>query len=142
MKSFCVPATSVSAARLIGIVQGDGSVAFLGQPLTIDRQFVDVAAQGRPAELRFRFASPCAKSGCANWSGCGCGIATSITQSIAAAASELPNCGIRPQCRWFREHGARACAVCPEIVRGAEDVRARAPGPAETNCHPRADLAP
>jgi hypothetical protein len=126
-KLLCPSYKCVSGARLIGIAQADGSIAFFGKPLPIDQRFVDTAAQGRPAEQRFRFAGACAKGGCANWGGSGCGIAAQISRSDEAGTSELPNCGIRPQCRWFRDRGASACAVCPEIVRGSEAARAGGP---------------
>jgi hypothetical protein len=117
-KLLCPSYKCVSGARLIGIVQGNGSVAFLGSPLPVDRQFVDNAAQGRPAELRFRFAGACAKCSCANWKNDSCGVAAKLAPVGASTAVDLPNCGIRPRCRWFAERGAAACAVCPEIVRG------------------------
>jgi hypothetical protein len=120
-KILCPSHKCTSGAQLIGIVQADGRVGFLGQPLPIDRNFVEIATQGRPPELRFRFASPCAKSRCANWGGTGCGIAAGLPKSAAPAEGNLPNCGIRPQCRWFREQGERACGVCPEVVRGSEE---------------------
>jgi hypothetical protein len=121
---LCPSHKCASGAQLIGIVQADGSVAFLGNPLSVDRQFVEIASQGRPPELRFRFASACAEGGCANWGANGCGIAAQISRSDGIGRSELPDCGIRPQCRWFRDRGANACAACPEIVRGSEGTRA------------------
>jgi hypothetical protein len=117
-KLLCPSYKCVSGARLIGILQGSGSVAFLGSPLPVDRRFVENAAQGRPAELRFRFAGACAQCRCANWQNHSCGVAAKLAPVEADAAVELPNCGIRPRCRWFAERGAAACAVCPEIVRG------------------------
>jgi hypothetical protein len=117
-KLLCPSYRCVSGARLLGIRQRDGSVAFLGSPPPIDRRFVETAAQGRPAELRFRFAGPCAQCSCANWKNESCAIAAQIAPLKTAATTDLPNCGIRTQCRWFAERGAAACAVCPEIVRG------------------------
>src|SRR5262245_40084522 len=78
---LCPSHKCVSGAQLIGIVQANGLVAFLGNPLPIDRQFVEIAHQGRPPELRFRFANACAKCGCANWGTNGCGIAAQISRS-------------------------------------------------------------
>ena len=114
----------VSSARLIGIVQAHRAFAYQGGPLPIDRQFVEVASQGRPPELRFRFASACAEGGCANWGANGCGIAAQISRSDRTSMSELPNCGIRPQCRLFPDRGViRACAGllrnCARLRRSA-----------------------
>ena len=92
--------------------------------LPVDRQFVQIASQGRPPELRFRFAGPCAEGRCINWHGSGCGIAAQVAQPDDTRKSELPNCGIRPLCRRYRDRGESACAVCPEIVRGSEEARA------------------
>lgn len=89
-KALCPGYKCVSGARLFGIVRADGTVAFLGEPLPIDRRFVDVATEGRPPELRFRFAGTCAEAACANWRAGACGIAAATaTESSAAAASEI-----------------------------------------------------
>ena len=119
-KRTCPSHQCVSGSQLIGIVQADGSVAFLGNPQPIDQQFVAVAAQGRAPELQFRFANNCAQSACANWAGNCCGIAARIAAAVAVDTQNLPDCGIRAECRWYSERGAHACAACPQIVRGAE----------------------
>jgi hypothetical protein len=121
-KLLCPSHKCMSGARLIGIVQENGSVAFLGQALPIDRRFVQIATQGRPPELRFRFANTCAEGVCANWAGDSCGIAAQISPTGTATGGP-PNCGIRTQCQWYRQRGATACVACPEIVRGSEEVR-------------------
>lgn len=123
-KALCPSSKCVSGAKLIGIVQADGSVAFLGSPQPVDQQFVAIASRGRAPEMRFRFANPCVRGACANWAGVGCGLAAKMT-AAAELASPLPGCGIRSDCRWYAEQGGRACAICPEIVRGAD----RAAGP-------------
>ena len=120
-KLLCPSHGCTSGAKLIGIVEATGSVAFLGTPLPIDQHFVTIAAQGRSTGLRFRFANGCARDGCANWNGDCCGIAARISKAVSGDARALPNCGIRPQCRWYRERGERACAVCPQVVRGCEE---------------------
>ena len=118
--SLCPAYQCVSAAQLIGIVNADGSVAFLGRPLPLNDQFVQIAAQGRPPELRFRFVHECAEGGCANWSGRRCEVAAQVSNSDRFPSPDLPRCGIRSECRWFSEQGPKACAVCATVVRGAE----------------------
>jgi hypothetical protein len=118
-KLLCPSYRCVKGARLIGIVRADRTVAFLGGSIPVDRQFARAAGEGRPPEVRFRFAGPCAQSGCANWNGGGCGIAAQFAVERVPPAEELPECGIRPQCRWFHERGPSACATCPQVVRGA-----------------------
>ena len=119
-KLLCPSYTCVSGAHLIGVVQANGRVAFLGRPLEVDRTFVDIAKQGRPPELRFRFSAACAESACANWKLGVCRVAAQISQPAAVSTTELPNCGIRAGCRWYHEQGCDACAACPSIVRGFE----------------------
>ena len=119
---LCPSYTCQENAELIGIRQSNGAIAFLGTPVAVDRNFVRIAAEGRPPELRFRFAGPCAQGSCANWTGTGCAVAASISRPGAAAVAALPECGIRQRCRWFHQHGGDACAVCPEVVRGSELV--------------------
>jgi hypothetical protein len=106
---------------LIGIVEASGTVSFLGTPVEIGSEFVATATRGRSPGLRFRFANGCAEGGCANWTGDGCGIAAAIVQG-ANAAPILPHCGIRQQCRWYRDRGGRACAVCSHVMRGCEQT--------------------
>jgi hypothetical protein len=119
-KPLCPSHKCVSGSQLIGIVQADGSVAFLGNPQPVDQQFLAIAARGRAPELRFRFANTCAQGACANWAGDCCGIAAQISAAAETNTQDLPDCGIRPECRWYAERSARACAVCPRVVRGAE----------------------
>jgi hypothetical protein len=125
-KALCPSSKCISGAKLIGIVQADGWVAFLGNPQPIDRQFVAIASRGRAPELRFRFASPCVQSTCVNWAGGCCGIAAKLSAATEENAPPLPSCGIRRECRWYAERGARACAICPQVIRGA-DVSEPAP---------------
>jgi hypothetical protein len=118
-KVLCPSYRCVAGAQLIGIVQADGKVSFVGTPLGVDREFRQQAGAGRPPEVRLRFAGTCARGGCAQWTGAGCGVADRIPALEKAPAEELPACGIRPRCRWFQQRGPAACAVCPYIVRGA-----------------------
>jgi hypothetical protein len=36
--------------------------------------------------------------------------------------SGLPDCAIRPTCRWFREHGKAICLRCPQVVTDSREV--------------------
>jgi hypothetical protein len=106
---------------LIGVVGADGQVANLGTPLPVDAAFLDAArAHGSP-ERRFRFSSPCAEGRCTQWDGQGCGLIDLIHDYVTApGALEMPGslrpCPIRARCRWWRQRGAVACAVCPLVV--------------------------
>jgi len=99
----------------------DGRVAFASDQIIINKEFVQIAHEGRSPEKRFRFAGLCVKSGCNQWQGSRCGVIDTIIESAGennetASASSLPDCSIRSQCRWFYQSGADACAVCPDVI--------------------------
>jgi hypothetical protein len=113
-------------------VLADGSVAFSKERIVIDEAFVKAARQGRSPEKRFRFSSTCKRAACIQWTDDKCGIVDRIIvehemshEERAAAESEpfvLPECSIRPQCRWYLQSGETACRACPEVITdtGAE----------------------
>ena len=111
-----------AGASLIGIVLPDGSVAFSKDRIVIDAAFVEVARQGRSPEKRFRFSSTCKRAACVQWTDGRCGIVDRIIGEHAdreSAESEnfvLPECSIRPQCRWHLQSGDAACRACPEVI--------------------------
>jgi hypothetical protein len=112
-KILCPSARCREGALLIG-VQGEERLGFVTPPLPLDRDFIERATRdGRP-EQRFRFAEPCLEKGCRQWTGSACGVIERIGQ--AEAPAELPECGIRPRCRWFAQQGPRACGVCPYVL--------------------------
>src|ERR1700730_8016398 len=112
-----------AGASLIGIVLADGSVAFSKDRIVIDNAFVEVARQGRSPEKRFRFSSTCKRATCIQWTDGKCGIVDRVIaehEDRTAAPSEdpfvLPECSIRPQCRWHLQAGDIACRACPEVI--------------------------
>lgn len=115
---LCPSAACEPGALLLGVVGSGGRLGYLRPALEVDEAFVAKAGEGRRApEKRFRFAQPCAASGCSFWSEGRCGVAD------AAAASDygedegsLPACAIRPRCRWYAQSGAAACRTCPTVV--------------------------
>ena len=116
--TLCPSSNCLEGAILVGIVMPDGRVAFASDRIVVNEDFVQAAREGRSPEKRFRFSTPCVKGGCAQWTGERCGV---IDRVLAEGASdsapvELPACSIRPQCRWFQQSGAAACAACPEVV--------------------------
>lgn len=115
---LCPSGRCEEGSLLLGIVQGDGRIGFLGAPLRIDEAFVARAKEGRAPERRFRFGGRCIESGCRQWTGSRCGVIDDVMAEAGPqpAADGLPACGIRPQCRWFRQSGAEACAVCPFVI--------------------------
>ena len=123
--ALCPSAKCEPGASLLGIVQADGKVGYLGEPLTIGEEFVERAHAGRTPERRFRFADTCVEGRCRQWTGSRCGVIDKVLKELEAAEAEpLPRCGIRPHCRWFRQSGAAACAACPLVIT---DTREMAP---------------
>jgi len=114
--ALCPSARCQEDAILLGVVLEDGSVSFLDQRAKVDRFFVQLARQGRTPEKRFRFADKCLKSGCQQWTGSRCGVIDRLMADNAGFAVELPACSIRLECRWHQQHGANACAICPEVI--------------------------
>ena len=103
---------------LLGIVMRDGRVAFSTDRIIVNEEFVQIARTGRTPEKRFRFGGQCVQSGCKQWTGGRCGVIDRIIESVDETidTTDLPVCSIRPQCRWFYQSGAEACAICPEVV--------------------------
>lgn len=119
-----------AGASLIGIILPDGSVAFSKERIVIDASFVEIARKGRSPEKRFRFSSTCKRAACIQWADDKCGIVDVIIgehHRRAASLDEpflLPECSIRPQCRWHLQSGDAACRACPEVItdRSTENV--------------------
>jgi hypothetical protein len=109
---------------LIGVVEEDGRVANLGTPLPVDAGFLDAAGANGPPERRFRFSSRCVEGRCSQWDGSGCSLINRVLGYVMAAGAletpaSLPHCAIRASCRWWRQRGAAACAVCPLVITDA-----------------------
>jgi len=105
-------------ATLLGIVLPNGSVAFAKDRIVIDAAFVETARQGRSPEKRFRFSSACRQGGCFQWKGDRCGVIDRVLERPYSPQSHsmLPECAIRPQCRWHLQSGDQACFACPEVM--------------------------
>lgn len=120
---LCPSSRCTDGALLLGVVRRDGTVAFTPTPLRIDARFVEKAHEGRTPEARFRFAGPCQRARCQQWTGERCGVIDLVLdrarEAGVAGAPALPDCAIRPRCRWFGQQGADACLVCPLVVTEA-----------------------
>ena len=121
-EKLCPSARCETDAILLGVITADGRVGYLRPELRVDADFVAAAGAGRQPEKRFRFAQPCVEGRCAHWTGSRCGVIQTVldapeAEAAAAESRPLPRCSIRRQCRWFAEHGAAACRVCPLVIR-------------------------
>src|SRR5581483_4943615 len=126
---FCPSAQpGLSRSMLIGVVDKsrDGDfVSYLTEPTAVTDGTI-AAFTGSPIQVTqlFRFAAPCEKSGCHNWSGSSCGVVHRVVQILPAVVNELPDCKLRPSCRWFRQEGQPACLRCPQVVTDDPDFEA------------------
>lgn len=114
----CPSAPCRAGANLLGVVQGDGTIAHLPEAMPVTANFVEVSGAGRPAAKRFRFSNTCAKSGCGQWAENRCGVVDKAIHHLvdAVPSQPLPRCSIRSACRWFSQRGADACKVCRYVV--------------------------
>ena len=114
---LCPSSPCEAGAILVGIITRDGHVAFAPDRLDVGEEFVRVAREGRQPERRFRFASPCVRGACCQWTGTRCGVVDQVIADLPTEPTDsLPACSIRPRCRWFAQTGAAACAVCPVVI--------------------------
>ncbi|MBM7776184.1 hypothetical protein JOD54_006388 [Actinokineospora baliensis] len=116
MKATCPSGQAAPGATLLGIMGPGGRVVFTphGPSLTEDlRTHLESQVDG-PLETRYRFATPCATTGCAFWDGA-CRALDAAHEEYPTAMAALPECGIRDTCRWWSQEGPTACAVCPQV---------------------------
>jgi hypothetical protein len=115
-------------AVVFGNVDGQSSelhcshVSYLQQPQAVESAGLSIpATASRPTEA-FRFAAPCVKGECHNWSGSNCLVAERLVQVLPVVTEQLPSCKIRPICRWFQEQGKPACLRCPQVITDDEQL--------------------
>jgi hypothetical protein len=90
-------------------------VAWLEKPVPVTDDLLALTRPVPPAQV-LRFAAACQEKACSHFDGTDCRLATRLVRMIAPVVENLPTCHIRPDCRWFRQEGAAACRVCPQIV--------------------------
>lgn len=114
----CPSSICKDGANLLGIVKENGRICFMSDRFPIDEKFVKIARNGRTPEKRFRFSNTCIKSACNQWTGNACSVIDKLItiSGVRKDPIHLPNCSIRSECRWYEQCGARACAICPEII--------------------------
>lgn len=115
---LCPSSKCEDGAQLLGIVKHDGHVDMMQHPLPVTKDAASAMQKKGNAEERFRFAGKCIKTGCSQWTGSRCGVIDNVLENILDKVNSalLPECAIRPQCRWFNQNGADACKVCPYVI--------------------------
>jgi hypothetical protein len=116
---LCPSARCKDGAIVLGIILPDQTVAYADRRYQIDSHEADEMRRATiSAEKQFRFAGPCAQCGCVQWNHGKCGVIEEAidTPGPRPIPSALPECSIRPQCRWFLQRGEEACLICPLVV--------------------------
>ena len=121
--TLCPSARCKEGAILLGIVLPNNTIAYADRRLKLDAGQAQEMQQGNIApEKRFRFSSPCAQCACQQWRPDGSSGKCGVIEEVLAAPPSLslprvlPDCAIRPQCRWFVQRGEHACAVCRYVI--------------------------
>lgn len=118
----CPSAPCDSGAVLLGVAGPEGQFGYLTPAVRVsDDLAAKLQARGSP-ERRFRFAQPCVEGRCRQWTGSRCGVIDRVLDARSEHAERdstreaLPQCAIRPTCRWFAQSGADACSACPLVL--------------------------
>jgi len=127
-RTRCPSSDCHPGAVLIGIILPGGRVAMAADEIIVDEEFVRIAReQPRPPEQRFRFSTTCVQGACRQWNNQldgvgGCSLIDRLMASFkeergtVVSDDSLPSCSIRDECRWFKQRGGAACAICPDVV--------------------------
>jgi hypothetical protein len=105
-------------SKLLGVIRGTVErprLAYLDQPAPVTGEILALAGEVAPTRV-FRFAAPCVAKACAHFDGTSCRLATRIVRRLPTVVDELPECALRPTCRWFGQEGGAACLRCPLVV--------------------------
>jgi hypothetical protein len=119
-ETTCPSAPADEGAVFFGVIVRTGEVAYISPNVPVTSALLDAFhTSGIQAENRLRFASRCMEQSCVHWSVDRCGLIDRAVPLLGKPdlTEALPNCGIRGTCRWFSQHGRKACAACPEVVR-------------------------
>ena len=103
---------------VFGVVGGtveSPRLAYLREPQPVTDDLLAVSGSVGPTEI-FRFAAPCAASGCQHFDGTDCRLVQRIVGMLPTVVDVLPACQLRSNCRWWQQEGKAACLRCPQIV--------------------------
>ncbi len=118
LEKTCPSSTNEIGATLLGVVNQDGSVGYFSNPVIIDESFKEIFNETEAPESKFRFSNTCVEKGCKQWQNGACSVIKNVMNLNENANLEvkLPDCSIRPSCRWYFQEGAKACSFCPYII--------------------------
>jgi hypothetical protein len=121
----CPSSTLSDGAILLGVVNKNGTVGFISNPVEVSGKLYDELREQDNPEKHYRFSSSCVESGCHQWQQQQCSVIKKIMHANEDAELEqqLPDCSIRSSCRWFFQEGAKACSFCPYIITNMLEER-------------------
>jgi hypothetical protein len=118
-KIYCPNGNPAVGSVILGVVGENDQVEFLPEEELVDKEFMDIVIHDTDLLKKFRFSHPCVEGKCGHWQGSRCNVpdvAFAMMQEKMIADNKLPECSIRPQCRWFTQEGPKACFACPYMV--------------------------
>jgi hypothetical protein len=134
-RRFCPSAQpSLDNSLILGTVahhNGEPEVRLLEHPVKVTQGTILAFAgtEIQPTQV-FRFAAPCEKCGCNNWSGTNCRVAERLVQILPWPGHDLPKCKLRPVCQWFAQEGGAACWSCRHVQTDDASLEAALNSPA------------
>lgn len=106
-------------ARLLGVVEGTAEEPRLTYlpPLPVTEELLALVPPELAPEEVFRFTGACRGECCPQFVGGACAVAKAAVDHLdVSPAHSLPDCGIRPHCRWWSQEGPEACRRCDRVV--------------------------
>lgn len=106
-------------SQIFGVVEGTVTapkVTYLPVSMPVTPALLAAASPVDPTEV-FRIAAPCIAGGCQHLSHGQCQLAQRMVTRLPEVTKSLPDCSIRPDCRWWQQEGKAACLRCPQLVR-------------------------
>jgi hypothetical protein len=114
----------MNGARPFGLISGTAQetrIAFLKKSALDGFNWREKFSDQAATRL-FRFGAACEESRCGHFSGGRCTLGQRIKTDLPAVVDALPQCLIRPKCRWFAEQGGEVCLRCPQVVTMIPDA--------------------
>ena len=117
MKNYDCPSSMPSSKnKLLGILdEKTNRIEILPEPIEIDADIQkELDRFGENTLKTVRLTNTCATKACGQWDGGKCSLIGNILERIEEKKREknLPECGLRPSCRWYAQEKEEACKVC------------------------------
>ena len=114
---LCPCAALTPESFLLGTLNKNGEADFIGSLVPVAGALWRTLQDIPNPEQHFRFTTRCCRTGCGQWAGGRCSLASSLVDSDPEIRSTRScDCGIKPACRWLAQEGEAACGICRHIV--------------------------